>query len=110
RIREVVSIGRGAKDAFDRVVEQAVVPPLGFVQGLLGLLALRDVLYDAFEREDLTVVAPYAYAALPDPANLPVRMLNSILDFETTAHGKRRVDGIANAYAVLGMSKLFVGK
>src|SRR5690606_5894594 len=69
RVRiEIAAFRSRAKDAFDRVVEEASIASLGFQQRLLLGLAGRDVLDDAFERREIPIVGEDGGAALPYPA------------------------------------------
>ncbi len=105
---EIAALGGGAEDAFDRVVEQAVITPLGFAQRLGGLLALGHVLHQAFDRHHAAVHVEDADAPFPHATHAAVRVHQPILDVEAPVLLEARVDGVAHAAAVLGEGDVLV--
>ncbi len=104
---EVFAVGRGAENALDRVVEQAVIAPLCLAQRLFGVLALRDVLDEPFQGYGSARAAGYRSAALPNPADRTVRVLDAVLEVERPARVHGADDGFPYPEAVVIANDVF---
>ena len=106
---EVTAFGRGAEDALDRVVEQAVVAALGFAQRLVASSRSRDVLDDALDRQSRCRPRRRARCRAPIPsASLPSRVLDAVLDLEARRAASAASIAVAHPRAVFGMRELLV--
>ena len=106
---QVAAVGRGAENAFDGIVEQAAVAPLGIAQRAIGGFAHADVLHDAFHGQHASVAAVQPDAALPYPALGAAAVDDAVLDVEAAPLRQRRIDAAAHAHAIFRMRQLLVG-
>ena len=106
---EILPVGGRAEDAFDRVLEQAVIAALRLAQRLLGFVALGDVLDEAFDGDDAARLRRARRAALPHPAHVAVGVQDAVLEVEAAALPRApRGSSRARAARSSGMRELFV--
>src|SRR5579863_60899 len=106
---EELPVDARAEDSLDRILEQPVIALLGLAQGVLGALALRDVLDQALESNRNAVLVHDARAALPDPALVPIRVHDAVLEIETATVLDGALNGFANPHSVIWDDELAVG-
>ncbi len=78
---------RWCGNAFNGVVEQAVVAALRFAQHGFGVLALGDVLDETFESDRPSLDVDDTGPALPHPTDAAVRVDDAVFDVEGAEFG-----------------------
>ncbi len=105
---QISSVHRRAEDSFDRIVKQSMIATLRLAQGLLGALALRDVLDESFHGHHPSVASRNAGAAFPHPANAAVCVQNPVFKIERAAIRERVQDRLAHPQSIVDEHDLLV--